>query len=194
MGQLFLRSITMQCYHVSVPSSPQQNLENRPMQVAILGAGAIAYGNAALLCRDGHDVTLWSPSGRRTATLAAGAPLTASGAVVGQFHPRIAASCADALAGAEAVVVAVPGYGHRPVLDAAAPFLRNEQVVVFSSHMSLSALYLGALLRKLGVATPIAALGTTVTTERQTAPDAVNVNSVRARLDVAVLPKSAADR
>ena len=162
------------------------------MQVAILGAGAIAFGNAALLCRDGHDVTLWSPSGRRTATLAAGAPLVASGAVAGRFHPRIAATCADALAGAEAVVVAVPGYGHRPVLDAAAPFLRNEQVVVFSSHMSLAALYLAGLLRKRGVATPIAALGTTVTTGRQTGPDAVNVSSVRARLDVAVVPESAA--
>ena len=164
------------------------------MQVAILGAGAVAYGNAALLCRDGHDVTLWSPSGQRTATLAAGGPLLASGAVVGQFHPRIAASCADALAGAEAVVVAVPGYAHRHVLEAAAPHLRNDQVVVFSSHMSLAGLYLADLLRKQGVTPPIAALGTTVTTGRQTAPDAVTVTSIRARLDVAVLPESATER
>jgi hypothetical protein len=56
-------------------------LEDCPVRVAILGAGAIAYGNAAFLCRDGHDVILWSPSGRRTATLAAGAPLVASGYV-----------------------------------------------------------------------------------------------------------------
>jgi glycolate oxidase FAD binding subunit len=55
----------------------------------------------------------------RDATLATGAPLVATGAVAGHFHPRIAASCADALSGAEAVVVAVPGYGHRHVLDAA---------------------------------------------------------------------------
>jgi opine dehydrogenase len=169
-------------------------LENHPVRVAILGAGAIAYGNAALLCRDGHDVTLWSPSGRRTATLFAGAPLVATGVIEGRFHPRIAASCAAALSGAEAVVVAVPGYGHRHVLDAAAPFLRNEQVVVFSSHMSLSALYLAELLRTRGVTAPIAALGTTVTTGRQTGPDAVFVSSVRARLDVAVLPQSAASR
>jgi opine dehydrogenase len=169
-------------------------LEDRLVQVAILGAGAIAYGTAALLCRDGHDVTLWSPSGQRTATLAAGAPLVAAGAIVGRFQPRIAASCADALSGAEAVVVAVPGYGHRHVLDAAALFLRSEQVVVFSSHMSLAALYLAGLLRKRGVAAPIAALGTTVTTGRQTAPDAVIVGSIRARLDVAVLPQSATAR
>lgn len=164
------------------------------MHIAILGAGAIAYGNAALLCRDGHDVILWSPSGQRTATLAAGAPLVATGAIVGRFHPRIAVSCADALADAEAVVVAVPGYAHRPVLDAAAPHLQSEQTVVFSSHMSLAALYLAELLRKRGVATPIATLGTTVVTGRQTAPDAVTVGTIRARLDVAVLPESATAR
>ena len=111
-----------------------------PMQIAILGAGAIAYANAALLCKDGHDVILWSPSGQRTEKLAAGAPLIATGAVVGRFHPRIATSCAAALADAEAVLVAVPGYGHRRVLDTAAPHLRSEQTVVFSSHMSLAAL------------------------------------------------------
>ena len=164
------------------------------MRVAILGAGAIAYGNAALLCRDGHDVTLWSPSGRRTASLAAGAPLVASGAVTGEFHPRIAVSCAEALAQVDAVVIAVPGYGHRAVLDAAAPHLRDDQIVVFSSHLSLAALYLEGLLRRRGVSTPIAALGTTVTTGRQTAPDAVTVGTVRNRLDVAVLPASAAER
>lgn len=164
------------------------------MEVAILGAGAIAYGNAALLCRDGHQVRLWSPSGLRTAELAAGAPLVASGAVVGQFHPRIASNCADALADVKAVIVAVPGYGQRHVLDAAAPHLRSGQVVVFSSHMSLAALYLAQLLRKRGIVTPIAALGTTVITGRQTSPTAVNVSNVRARLDVAVMPESATDR
>jgi opine dehydrogenase len=171
-----------------------RDLEDYLMRVAILGAGAIAYGNAALLCSDGHDVILWSPSGQRTAPLAAGTPLVATGAVVGRFHPRIAASCADALADAAVVVVAVPGYAYRCVLDAAAPLLRSEQMVVFSSHMSLAALYLAGLLRKRGVGTPIAALGTTVTTGRQTAPDAVTIGSIRTRLDVAVLPESATAR
>jgi opine dehydrogenase len=178
----------------TVSASQLKNIKDCLMRVAILGAGSVAYGNAALLCRDGHDVILWSPSGQRTAILASGAPLVATGAVVGKFHPRIATSCADALADAEAVVVAVPGYGYRHVLDAAAPHLRGEQVVVFSSHMSLAAMYLAGLLRKRGVATPIAALGTTVTVGRQTAPDAVTVGSIRARLDVAVVPESAAVR
>lgn len=159
------------------------------MKVAILGAGAVAYGNAALMCKNGHDVTLWSPSGKRMVTLAAGAPLVASGAVTGSFHPQVASNCAGALVDAEAVVIAVPGYGHRSIIEAAAPHLRDEQVVVFSSHLSLAALYLAKLLCERGVGTPIATLATTVTTGQQTAPGAVKVGAIRALLDVAVLPK-----
>jgi hypothetical protein len=50
-----------------------------------------AYGNAACCAAMGtprHPVV----SGRRTATLAAGAPLVAMGAVEARFRPRIAAS------------------------------------------------------------------------------------------------------
>lgn len=164
------------------------------MQVAILGAGGAAYGNAAFLCQRGHDVILWSPSGRRTVGLAAGRPLAASGAVAGLFQPRAAASCAEALKEAEAVIVAVPGYAYRAVLDAATPHLRNDQLVVFSAHLSLAALYLANRLARRGVITPIAALGATVTTGRQTAADAVTISTVRNRVDVAVLPSTEANR
>jgi opine dehydrogenase len=179
------------CRYSFASTLEKSSLEEPFVKVAILGAGSIAYGNAALLCRDGHEVVLWSPSGRRTAALAAGAPLAASGSITGQFHPRAAATCAEAIDGVEAVVIAVPGYAHRAVLEAAAPHLRPDQLVVFSSHMSLAALYLAQLLHARGVVVPIAALGTTVTTGRQTAPDAVTVGSIRARLDVAVLPEAA---
>jgi opine dehydrogenase len=60
--------------------------------------------------------------------------------------------------------------------------------VIFSSHLSLAALYLADLLKQRGVLTPIAVLGTTVTTGRQTALNAVTVNTIRSRLDVAVVP------
>jgi opine dehydrogenase len=162
------------------------------MRIAILGAGAIAFGGAALLLRDGHDVNIWSPSGKRTELLATGAPLRASGKLIGEFYPRVAASCAQALADAETVLIAVPGYAYRTVLDAAAPHLRDDQVVIFSSHMSMAALYLVKLLDPLGTRTPIAALNTTITTGRQTAYDAVTIGNIRARLDVAVIPESEA--
>lgn len=167
------------------------------MRVAILGAGAIAYANAALLCQNGHDVVLWSPRGGRAsaiAAMAAGAPLHASGAVAGSFHPRLVLDCAEAMADAQAIVIAVPGYGHRFVVEAMAPHVRGDQVIVFSSHLSLAALYLARLLGESGVQVPIATLATTVTTGRQTSPDTVYVGAVRALLDVAVIPKERASR
>jgi opine dehydrogenase len=162
------------------------------MQVAILGAGAVAFASAALLAQGGHDPVLWSPSGRRTAALAGGARLVARNAVEGEFHPRIAASCVEALAAADVVYVAVPGYAHRAVIDAMAPLLRPDQPVVFSSHMSFSLLYLLQRRAVFGPAPMLVAWGTTVVTGRQTSLSEVFVSHVRAKVDMAVLPASAA--
>ena len=54
------------------------------MRIAILGAGAIAYGAAAYLIKRGHEPILWSPSGERTRELAGGEPLVATGALEGE--------------------------------------------------------------------------------------------------------------
>src|SRR5262245_11357717 len=124
-------------------------------RVAILGAGGIGCGAAALLCERGHDVALWSPSGRGTAAFAEGAALQAEGRLTGRYQPRTAADCASAVGDADAVMLAVPGYGHRAVLDAMAPHLRPGQPVIISSHMSFSALYLARLLAARGVTLPI---------------------------------------
>ena len=163
------------------------------MKVAILGAGAIAYGNAALRRRDGHDVTLWSPSADAPRRLPR----------VRRWWRAVPSRAAFIRASPQAVPTRCrarrPWWWRCRVTDIApcsTPRRRfcAQQVVVFSSHMSLAALYLAGLLSKRGVATPIAALGTTVTTGRQAGPDAVNVSSIRARLDVAVLPEAAASR
>jgi opine dehydrogenase len=161
------------------------------MRVSILGAGAIAYGAAAYLAQAGHDPMLWSPSGKRTAELAAGKPLIATNAIEGGFMPRIAASCADAIANADAVMVALPGYGHKSVLEAASAHLRAGQPVIISSHTSFGALYLSRLLAARGIQAPIIAWGTTLTTGRQPSLTEVNVATVRQKIDLATVPDSA---
>ena len=153
-------------------------------RVAVLGAGSIGFATAALLAQRGFRPVLWSPSSTRTAALSAGAPLVAGGSIQGSFTVDVAATCADAIAGASAVIVAVPGFAHRAVFDAAQPFLQPEQVLVISSHSSLGALYLS----KRGIRSCVAALGTTVATARQTGPAAVYVNNVRRAVDVAAVP------
>lgn len=162
------------------------------MRVAILGAGAIAFATAAMLVRDGHQPVLWSPSGRRTAALAAGAPLQARGAIDGLFRPAVAETCAEALDGADVAYIAVPGYAHRAVIEAIAPHLRPDQPVIFSSHMSFSMLYLLQRRAEHGPAPHVIAWGTTVVTGRQVGQAEVLVSNIRAKVDMTVLPASAA--
>lgn len=158
------------------------------MRVSILGAGAVAYGAAAFLARAGHDPLIWSPSGARTTALAAGKPLVARNAIEGTFPVRVAASCADAVGAADAVLLAMPANGHRLALEAAAPHLREGQPFIISSHASFGALYLSKLLAARGIRAPIVAWGTTLTTGRQESPTEVNVATVRQRVDMATVP------
>ncbi len=156
------------------------------MQVAIIGTGAIGLGMAALSCRDGHEVTLWSPTGSQAG------PLAATGAIEGEFCAAAASSCQAALAGAGVVIIAVPGYGHRAVMDACAPHLGDSQTVIVSSHMSFSALYLRSRCAALGRAPQIVVWGTTLVTGRKAGPAAVWVSNIRSRVDLAVVPSGSA--
>lgn len=136
------------------------------MRIGILGAGAVAYGAAAYLNERGHEPVLWSPSGKRTAQLAAGQPLVASGAVDRSFAPHIASSCADAIASADAIMIALPANGHKTVIDAAAPHIRHGQPVIVSGHLSFGALYLSKRLAARNVRAPIGRLIEALDTER----------------------------
>ncbi|KLU21913.1 NAD/NADP octopine/nopaline dehydrogenase [Caballeronia mineralivorans PML1(12)] len=163
------------------------------MRVSILGAGAIAYGTAAYLAQAGHDPMLWSPSGKRTRELAAGQPLTAIGAISGSFALRVASSCAEAIGDADVVMFALPGYGHKFALEAAAPHVREGQPIIISSHMSFGALYLSKLLAARGIRAPIIAWSTTLLTGRQLSSTEVKVGTVRQKVDMATLPEGAID-
>ncbi|MER8885983.1 NAD/NADP octopine/nopaline dehydrogenase family protein [Mesorhizobium sp. M0408] len=164
------------------------------MRVSILGAGAIAYGLAAYLAEAGHDPMLWSPSGERTKALATGESLTATGAIEATVSVRIAKDCKDAIANADVVMIALPAYGHKMVMDAATPYLSEGVPVIISSHSSFGALYLSKQLAKRKVSLPIVVWGTTLVTGRQLGPTEIDVVTVRQKLDVATLPFDALDQ
>ena len=158
------------------------------LKVGIAGAGSVAFGNAALLEQAGHRVMLWSPSGERTAELAVGKPLVAEGAIEGEFHPAVAHNAEELATFADVVLLALPAYGHKHVMDALAPHLRNDQTVLISSHASFGALYLSKLLSSRGASPPIVAWGTTATTGRQQDPTRVTINTIRSKIDIATIP------
>ncbi len=163
------------------------------LKVGIAGAGSVAFGNAAFLEQAGHRVMLWSPSGKRTTEISAGKPLVASGAVEGCFHPIVANNAEELAAWADVILLALPAYGHKAVMDALAPHLRPDQTVLISSHASFGALYLSRLLAERGVVLPIVAWGTTATTGRQDMTH-VLVNTVRAKIDIATIPESQSEK
>ena len=161
------------------------------LTVGIAGAGSIAFSTAALLEERGHKTLVWSPSGSRTKVMAKGEPLVATGAISGEFRPLIAASASELVGGADVILLALPAYGHKAVMDALYPFLRSGQTVIISSHASFGALYLANLLAGRSIALPIVCWGTTVVTGRQQhGTAAVVVNTVRAQVDMCVLPES----
>ncbi|TYC51299.1 NAD/NADP octopine/nopaline dehydrogenase [Rhodobacterales bacterium] len=163
------------------------------MKVGIAGAGSIAFATAALLKQMGHEPMLWSPSGKGTAGLRETRELKATGAIELAFEPSIAADAAELATANDVIVLAVPGYGHKTVMDALVPHLRNAQAVIISSHAAFGALYLAERLAERGVDLPITAWGTTAVTGRRQAPDHVQVNTVRSLIDMCTIPQTATD-
>jgi len=155
------------------------------VRVAIVGAGAVARAYAVLLARDGHRVSVWSPSGQGARDLADG-NVTAGGLVEGTYAVSIQ-STPEAVSDADAVMVALPAPAYAATLPRIAPHLRAEQTAFVSGALSLSPLWLAELAASRGSMPTIAASGTTVATAR-TRPGGVVVNAVRTRVGIAALP------
>ncbi|WP_240611003.1 NAD/NADP-dependent octopine/nopaline dehydrogenase family protein [Oceaniglobus ichthyenteri] len=159
------------------------------MNVGIAGAGSVAFATAVHLVNRGHSAMVWSPSGARTAEIAKGTPITAEGAITGEFSVAVAEDAA-ALCRAPVIVIALPLYGHKAVMDQIAPHLTADHTVIISSHGAFGALYLRQLTDG---KVPIVAVGTTMVTGRQPDLTTAQVNTVRQRVDICVLPESATD-
>lgn len=161
------------------------------IRIGIAGAGSIACGTAALLHQNGHLPTLWSPSGAGTALFGEEAPLRAHGALEVALTPGIAGSAQALADSCDALLIALPAYGHKSVLDALAPHIRAGQPVIISSHASFGAIYLAEALNQRGISAPITAWGTTVVTARRSAEEpTVRVNTVRNRVDMCTVPET----
>ena len=100
-------------------------------RAAVLGAGSWGTALAMHLGRAGHTVTLW---GRDRALLEEMAIRRANPAYVSDFalpvHVHPTPVMAQALAGADHVVVAVPSHGLRAVMREAAPHIPRGAVLV----------------------------------------------------------------
>ena len=158
------------------------------LRVGIAGAGSIALGTAAFLSNHGHDTMLWSPSGISTKGLETG--ISAEGALDLTFKVRIARSAKALVASNEVLIIALPAYGHKVVMDKLAPYIHERQKVIVSSHASLGAVYLAQLLNARGISVPITAWGTTIVTGKRCDKKGVRVNTVRDSVDLCTVPET----
>lgn len=163
------------------------------MKVGIVGAGAIAFGYAAFLLQNGHEPMIWSRSRERTEAFAAGKPAKITGAISAEFNPCICVN-AEELAVADVIILALPAYGHRFVLDALLPHLTTRHSVIISAHLSFAALYLAKKLAERGIEIPITAWSTTVLTCKPRAVGSFNIGALRAKVDMATIPACFAER
>ena len=157
------------------------------LRVAVLGMGAVGLGSAALLASRGHQPVLWSPRPGAARPV----ELCTEGALALRAPISLASDCAAAVAGADAVLVAVPATAYRATFEQLVPVLQPGQPVLISGHLSFGAAYLEQLLARRGIAAPIVAWGTTIVSGRRTAPGHARVSSVRREVDLATLPQAA---
>lgn len=157
------------------------------MRIGIVGCGGIALGYAAMLTEEGHDPVLWSPSGKSAANLH-GSELDVSGVLETRFRPAIATDTQVLMDHAEVVIIAVPGYGHKSVIDVIIPFAKSGQTFIVSAQLSLSGAYLSQQLQARGVTANVVAWATTALMSRRSGPLNISIGGVRSRLEAAVLP------
>ncbi|WP_108460967.1 NAD/NADP octopine/nopaline dehydrogenase family protein [Devosia naphthalenivorans] len=160
------------------------------MRIAILGAGAVGRASAAYLLTCGHEAVIWSPSGKSTAGFRGGI-LTVEGEIAGEFRPLVANSAAEAMAGADLILIALPANGQRMVYDEVAHHAVLGQVVIINAQPVLGGFALAERLRQAGKSNPILAWGTTLLRSRQVGASGVRINTIRKSVDMAALPVDA---
>lgn len=160
------------------------------MRLTILGAGAVGPAAAALAVSRGHAVTLWSPRGGGTHGI--GTVLRVEGVLAGSARIEVAVDVARALRDAEAVAVCVPPHALGPVLRRIAPALPDGVPVLLMPSHSLAPLLLRRLLLARGAEAPAGALAMPPLVAARIAADAVRIDAVRDRVEIAAVPAAAA--
>ena len=99
------------------------------MKAAVVGAGAWGTALALLLCKNGHDTTLWCRSADRAAEIRATGlnPRLKGVALPKELHVTADPACVK---GCQMVVIASPSSPIRSVCRAVAPHVENDAVMV----------------------------------------------------------------
>lgn len=164
-------------------------------EVAIAGAGSVAFTSACLLRHLGNEVTLWSPSGRGTRGVRDGTPITISGSLNGSFDVKVVEDPRDLAAAAKLIMVAITAYGQKSIFKQLLPHLTDEHTVLITGgQMSFGVLYLSKLLAEAGKKTTVALIHGPVTMGRKLSLTEAVVVPPKKMARIAAVPASDTDK
>jgi opine dehydrogenase len=170
------------------------------MRVAVLGAGNGGIASAFDFARHGHDVALYAPPefGENVVAVAAAGGIKSSGALEGFAAVRYAGhDPAEAMAGAELVLLVGPAYSTEPLAAVSGPHLTGDMAVLICPGSCAGAI---AFKRRVGLELndPHHVVGETSTLPyavRVTEPGVVNVfHKLTSGVYLAGLPRAGTAR
>ena len=166
-----------------------------PDSVAVLGSGNVGCAIAGSLALRGLDVRLYSPFEPEIELLRKLGGITLEGEFTGSALPRLMTTdLAQAIDGAELILVAAPGFAHEPISKALSGIVADGQRVVFQPGELGSALALARLLPGgwQGKIT-LAETATSLYTCRFRAPGTVKITSIKQVVGYGAMPVEATD-
>lgn len=148
-------------------------------RIVVMGAGPGGIAAAVALARRGFRVALYNRSEERLQPLLEQGGADIEGDLGEEFVPIpiITTDVATAMQDAQLVLIAVPGYGQRPMVEACLPYLQPGQALLLLTG-SAGSLEVAVMLRDAGISLDDVLLGETVTlpqSARMVAPDKLRI-------------------
>lgn len=136
---------------------------NKIERVMVMGAGPGGIATAAGLARAGYNVGLYNLSELRIAPLIDLGGVEIEGSLGDEFVPIpiITTNLEEAIKDVELILIAVPGYGQKPMFEACLPYLQRGHAVVLLTG-SAGSLEMAAILQYGGISFDDVLLGETV--------------------------------
>ena len=166
---------------------------------AVIGAGHGGKAMAAHLALLGCQVTLYNRTAERVAAIKARGGIDLENADGPRGFGRIAcvtSDMAEALADADLVMVVVPSSAHADIAKAAAPHLRDGQIVVLHPGRTLGAIEFDKVLRDHGCRADVtvAEAETFIYASRSDGPAQARIFRIKEAVPVAALPATRTPR
>jgi opine dehydrogenase len=133
-------------------------------RVVVMGAGPGGIAAAAALARRGYHAALYNRSRDRVAALMERGGVDIEGDYGEEFVPIsvLTTDIEEAMQDAQLILIAVPAYGQRHMVEAALPYLEPGQIILLLTG-SAGSLEMALLLREAGIDLDEILLGETVT-------------------------------